>query len=167
MLAFLLKLVPFRDYAYAALAAAAIAWFLHHDSVERAAGAAREVAAVREATAKALAAEQATIDKLNADHAKDLTAVQVSYEQTINANNASHASDLQRLRNAARNSNGAAPVLDSAIGGSAAATEAGASSVNSLGSVPANIALQLVDALRADDAALDKCYADRDDLTGK
>jgi hypothetical protein len=166
MPALLLKLIPFRDYAYAALAIAAVVWFLHHDHVERDIGAARETKAVAVATAKANTAAKAEIDRLNAAHADDVAQIEARYENAIRDNDASHAADLQRLRNSAASSGKANPVLGGASGGTAP-TETGAGSAGSLGSVPADIALKLADSLRADDAALDKCYADRDDLTGK
>lgn len=162
----LLKLIPFRDYAYAALAIAAVVWFLHHDSVERSLGATRVTTAVATATAKANAAAQSKIDQLTATHADDVAKIEDNYESTIRDNDASHASDLQRLRERASRSSNSGQVLGSARGGETAVTP-GAGGAVSLGSVPADIALQLVDALRADDASLMKCYADRDDLTGK
>ncbi len=166
MFAVLLKLVPFRDYAYAALAAAAVIWFLHHDHVERGIGAARVTAAVNVATAKANAAAQAQIDKLNATHAGDVAQIKVNYEKVIHDNSATHDADMQRLRDSTARNRNSGKVLDSAEAGSAPG-QTGAGSSSSLGSVPADLAMTLVDALRADDAALDQCYADRDDLVGK
>lgn len=166
MLTALLKLVPFRDYAYAALALAAVVWFLHHDHVERGIGAARVTAAVTAATAKANAVAQDKIDKLNAAHADDVAQIEDRYENTIRANDASNAADLQRLRERAARNASSNQVLGSASAGEATG-EAGTSSSDGLGSVPADLALKLATALRADDASLDKCYADRDGLTGK
>lgn len=166
MYAALLKLIPFRDYVYAALALAAIVWFLHHDHVERDIGAARVTAAVREATAKAEKAAQAKVDKLNAAHADDVAHIEDRYEKAIRANDAAHAADLQRLRDRAASDARANKLLGGPASG-AAAGEARASGPESLGSVPAELGLEIVDALRADDAALDKCWAERDSLTGK
>lgn len=166
MYAALLKLVPFRDYVYVALAAAAVVWFLHHDSVERNMGAARVTAAVNAATAKANAAAQAQIDKLNAAHSDDVAQIEANYENVIRDDDAAHIADLQRLRNRAADNSNSGEVLGSPETGSQT-SKAGASSTDSLGSIPADLALTLVDALRADDAALDQCYADRDELVGK
>lgn len=166
MYAALLKLVPFRDYVYAALAAAAVVWFLHHDHVERDIGAARVTAAVNAATAKANVAAQAQIDKLNAAHSDDVAQIEANYENVIRDDDAAHVADLQRLRNRAAGNGNSGEVLGSPEAGRQT-SEAGAGSAGSLGSVPADLALTLVDALRADDAALDKCYADRDQLVGK
>ena len=166
MPAMLLKLIPFRDYAYAALAIAAVVWFLHHDHVERNIGAARETKAVAVATAKANSAAKAEIDRLNTAHADDVSQIEARYENVIRDNDTSNAADLQRLRNSAASRGKANTVLGSASSGTTPA-EAGASGTVGLGNVPAELALKLADSLRADDAALDKCYADRDDLTGK
>lgn len=163
----LLKLIPFRDYAYAALAIAAVIFWFHHDHVEQAKGAARVTAAVATATAKANADAQTKIDKLNTEHGKDVAAIEESYERTIQSNDASHAADLQRLRErAASQGNSPGQVLGSTPGGETT-LDGGTRSTSGVGSVPAEQALNLADALRADDAALTKCYADRDSLTGK
>jgi hypothetical protein len=166
MLAVLLKLVPFRDYAYAAVALAAVVWFLHHDHVERGIGAARVTAAVNVATAKANAAAQARIDKLNVAHASDIAQIEATYEKAIHDNSSAHAADLQRLRDSAAHNSDGEKVLGGSEAGSAAG-QTGTSGSGGLGSVPSDLALTLVDALRADDAALDQCYADRDELVGK
>lgn len=162
----LLKLIPIRDWLYAAITIAAVIWFLHHDHVERNIGAARITAAVQVATAKAQAAAQKKIDSLNVTHADDVAQIEDQYEKAIRDNDASHATDLQRLRNRAARDSPASQVLDGSKGGEATG-KAGTGSVASLGSVPAELTLNMADALRADDAALDKCYADRDGLTGK
>lgn len=166
MYAALLKLIPFRDYLYAALAVAAVIWFLHHDHLERDIGAAKVVASVQAATRKAEQAAQKRIDKLNVDHANDVAQIEDRYENTIHDNDVAHAADLQRLHERSHSDSSPGKLLGSASGGETS-TQAGASSAEGLGGVPATIALRLADALRADDAALDKCYADRDSLTGK
>ncbi len=166
MYAALLKLVPFRDYVYAALAAIAVIWFLHHDHMERDIGAARVTTAVNAATAKANATAQILVDKLNAAHLNDVARIEATYENVIRSNDVAHAADLQRLRNHSSGNGNSNQVLDSSKIGSTPG-QTGASGASSLGSVPADLALTLVDALRADDAALDRCYADRDELVGK
>lgn len=166
MPAFLLKLIPLRDWLYAGLAVAAIIFWFHHDHVEQAKGAATVTAAVKAATDKAQAAAAVAITKLNTNHANDVAQIEDHYENTIRDNDAAHAADLQRLRDRAARSSHTNGVLEGSPGGEAT-SQAGAGSSESLGSVPAEYALELADAVRADDAALDKCYADRDSLTGK
>jgi hypothetical protein len=167
MLALLLKLVPFRDYAYAALAIAAVVFWLHHDHVEQAAGAARVTAAVTAATAKANVAAQATIDKYTSEYSSSALAIKDSYEQRIQANTASHDADLQRLRQLATSSNSAPSKVLGSAASVGASNDTGDGSAKGLGEVPSSTALELADALRADDSALVACYADRDSLTGK
>lgn len=166
MPAFLLKLIPLRDWLYAGLAVAVLILWIHHNHVEQAKGAAAVASAVQTATNKANTAAQAKIDKLTADHADDVAQIEDRYENTIRDNDTTHAADLQRLRDRAARDSSTNQVLDSSISGEAT-SQAGAGGTESLGSVPAERALDLADALRADDAALDKCYADRDSLTGK
>lgn len=169
-----LKLVPFRDYAYAAAAIAAIAWYNVHVHNLEVAYAHKQVSAVTTAVAAATkkneADAEAKIAALNTQHARDVAQVETKYEDQIKQNDADHATDLARLRQrAARSGSGNSnAVLGSAAGSGQAATEgSGNPGIDGLGTVPGALGLELVDALRADDAALNKCWVDRDDLVGK
>lgn len=163
MLALLMKLVPFRDFAYAAIAIAAGLWWIHHDHVEQAAGAARVEAAVAAASAAAQKDAEAKVAAHDNEHAIELAKVKEIYDTAITSAAAQHAADLQRLRDiAARRSNGGGPVLGSAAPAPSGA-DPGPPSVGGLGEVAAGLA----DALRQDDASLSSCRAERDSLTGK
>lgn len=166
MLAALLKLISFRDYFYGAVALAALAFWLYHDHVERAAGAAKVTQAVAIATARATAEAATKVAALNSAHADDLAQVEERYENLIRDNDTAHSVDLEQLRQRASSSGNANRVLESAPR-IATPAAAGTRSPETLGVVPAEEALSLADALRADDAALSKCYDDRDSLTGK
>lgn len=166
MPAFLLKLVPFRDWLYAALAIAlGIAWYVHNQHMITE-GEQREQIAVVAASAKATAVAQKAIDKLTTAHVIEVANIEDNYEHIIQADDTASAADLQRLRERAGSDSHPNQVLESASGDKSTPA-AGASDSGSLGTVPAEQALSLADALRADDAALVKCYADRDSLTGK
>jgi hypothetical protein len=175
MPAILLKLIPFRDWLYAGIAIAAITFYNVHVHNLEVAYANKQTAAVaasvQAATQKDEAAAQAKINSLNAQHAQDVAKVQATYEATIKQNAATHDADVARLRQLAeKNGSGgdANKVLDSASGsGQVQAPSGGDQSIVGLGSVPAGLALELADALRTDDAALNKCWNDRDSLTGK
>jgi hypothetical protein len=167
MWATLLKLVPFRDYAYVGIAIAAAVFWWHHDQVEQAAGAAKEVSAVQAATAKAEAAADALFQKNSSEYANSVLAMKDAYEKRIADANTAHDADVKRLQQLAasrnRGSNKAVPSASS----SAASSDAGNQGFSGLGIVPAGLGLELADALRQDDAALTACWAERDSLTGK
>jgi hypothetical protein len=166
MFATLVKLIPFRDYAYAALAAAAIVFWFHHDAVEQKKGAAHEIAAVQAATAKVQAAAEAQIKQKDSEYASNLAKVTSGYEEELSLDAGQHDADLQRLRDADTSHSSAHSAVGSA-GPAHAGPAPGTASAGGLGSVPADIALGLADALRHDDAELKECWADRDELTGK
>lgn len=157
------KILPFRDWIYVGIAAAAVVWFLHHDAVERARGAAQVTAAVQVANQKAEKAAAVEIASLNAQHAADVAKVSTVYENALVVASSQHATDLQRLRDyAAYRSSHSNTVLEG-TSGSAPQTDAGAEGPGRLGTTAA----ELADALRQDDAALMACYRERDSLTGK
>ena len=167
MVAVLLKLVPFRDYVYAALAIGAVVFYNAHVHKLEAAAVAHEVAAVQAAGAKVMAAANAQIASINQQHAADVAKVQATYEQQISAASAQHDADLRRLRvGAAGGQHGGGPVLGSSSSASSSAGGGDGGAVG-LATVPGELALKLADALRQDDAALQACYTDRDNLTGK
>jgi uncharacterized membrane protein YgcG len=173
MPALLLKLIPFRDYAYAAIFAALVVWYNAHVHNLEVAYATRQetsiTAAVAATTAKDQKAAAALVASLNKQHDEDVAKVQANYEDQIKRNLADHDADLSRLRILTTKNSGGGnsnPVLGSASS-SAATGGGGDTGAGGLGSVPGALGLTLVDALRADDSALSKCYADRDSLTGK
>jgi hypothetical protein len=150
----LLALVPLRDWFYGAIAAAAVifALDLHHKL---------EVAnTIRTESAAAAAAAKKTITDNTAAYSAALSTIEAQYAKDTAAASQQHNADLARLRARAAGQTG--PVLPGASG-TPAAGPAGDEGFSGLGSV----ALRLVDALRADDAALNACYADRSALTGK
>lgn len=145
----------------ALLTAGTIAWQVH-DRRERSIGAQHELAAVVAASDKAKADAQRQIDSLNTQHAAAVAAIEAQRESDLKDAAAQHDSDTQRLRDyeASRRR------VDAALAGTgpaAAPADAGPEGVSRLGSV----ALELADALRADDAALTECWRERDSLTGK
>ena len=164
--AILAKLIPIRDYLYAALIVALLIFGWREYRGIEAEGAAREAAAVAAASTKAQAAAQAANNKLIADYDAALTKVKVTYAESIKDADAAHAADLQRLRERASSGGGPNPAANGTPTSSAPA-DAGAGGAGALGSVPAVLAEDLAVALRADDAALTQCYAERDSLTGK
>lgn len=157
----LTKLIPFRDWIYAAIAVAGVVFWFHHDHVEQARGAARVNTAVMAATQRAAAVAHAKIVQLNTQHATEVAKVENTYENALVAASSQHAADLRRLHDYEiyREAHG---VLGGSSSPSAKAPQ-GAGSVERLEQVSA----ELADALRQDDAALNECYADRDSLTGK
>lgn len=167
MIALLTKLVPLRDWAYAAAAIGAVIWYNVHVHDLEVSYAQKQVAAVyaavKAATDKAQSEAQKTIDTLNAQYSARYAALEKTYDEQTTADAATHASDLQRLRDiaAAGNSNPGA-VLPGA-GGTSSPDDSGRSSLVGLGYVSAELAAALHDA--RDD--LGKCYAERDSLTGK
>ena len=166
MPALLLKLIPFRDYVYAGIAIVATIFCVHEYHVIEAKGAAHETAAVMAASAKTTAAAKVANDKLTADYSTAVVNIGKTYAKAMQDSDAAHAADTQRLRILATSHSGANTSVDSTASTSAS-TDTGASGAVALGVVPADRALDLASALRADDAALTQCYADRDSLTGK
>jgi hypothetical protein len=162
----MLSLLPFRDYLYAALAVVAVVFWFHHDHVLEARGAASELVAVQKTTKTLQAQAQAQIASLTKQHDADVAKVQATYEQTLASNNAQHNADLKRLRDDYE-SHSASHASLAGTSGATPGPDAGAAGAVTLGNVPAGLTLELADALRADDAQLTSCWADRDSLTGK
>lgn len=171
MLALLLKAVPYRDWLYAAIAIAAVIFYNVHVHGLEVAYAAKQTQAIEEAvdaaTARALSAAKKTLDAKDKQYAQDLAEVKANYEKLIADGDAAHAADVARLRALAdKGSGNTNPVLAGA-GGTGTTGNGGTEGPGGLGKVPADLGLELVDALRQDDAALTQCYAERDSLTGK
>ena len=162
MLALLTKLLPFRDWIYAALAVAAVAGWFYHDHVIATQAVAHERAAVAAASAKAEHDAESRVAALAAQHTAELIKLKVDYDAQISHALAAHVDDVQRLRDYDTYRR-AHPVLVGAVGTLGQALADGSDSFAALGAVSA----ELADALRHDDAALTACYADRDALTGK
>jgi hypothetical protein len=172
MPALLLKLIPFRDYAYAALFVAAVVWYnVHVHNLNVAYAAKQETAltsAIAAANTKADAAAKTKLDKLTADYNAAIVTIGENYAKAMQSADAAHDADTKRLQlRAASASGGASNTGVGSAAAQASAADAGTISARALGVVPAERALDLADALRADDAALVQCYADRDSLTGK
>lgn len=162
----LFELIPGKVWLYAAIAVVLLAFGIHEYRNIEAKGAAKETAAVLVANTKADAAADAKIKKLTADYNTAIVNIGATYAKAMQSADTAHTSDLERLQQRA----GSGQPSNSAVGSStagASAADARTLSTRSLGVVPAERALDLADALRADDAALVQCYADRDSLTGK
>lgn len=170
MWAAVLKLIPFRDYAYAAVVVAALVWYnVHVHNLEVAYSAKQETAltnAIASANTKADAAATAKINKMTADYDAAIVKIGENYAKAMQSADAAHDADVKRLQLRATSSGASNTGVDSTAV-EASAADAGTISTRALGVVPAERALDLADALRADDAALVQCYADRDSLTGK
>lgn len=157
----LAKLLPFRDYLYAAVAIAAVTWYnVHVHNLIRADEHKRDAAVATE-TARVEAAAQTHIDELTAAYARDRAQRDAEYEKHIQADASTHAADLQRLRQLAAQGSGG-PAL---AGSTSTSTppDTGQPSLIGLGYVSEELAAALHDA-RND---LGACYAERDQLTGK
>jgi len=162
----LLALIPLKDWFYAGLIALLLIFGIHEYQDIEAKGAAHEQAAVLAASAKADATAKAQIAKVTADYSAAIVTVGENYAKAIQSADAAHSADLQRLQQRAASGNGTNTSVGS-TGSASATANAGTARALALGSVPAERALDLADALRADDAALIQCYAERDSLTGK
>lgn len=167
MIATFLKLVPFRDYVYAAAAIAAIVFYNVHVHNLEVRYAAKQMAAVTTAVKtssdKLIAAAAIEKAKDAQAYAANLKQVNETYAKQTTADAATHAADLQRLRQlAAVGNSGGSGSLEGASGAGSPA-DPGRSSLIGLGYVSAELAAALHDA--RDDLGL--CYAERDSLTGK
>lgn len=162
----LLALVPTKDWLYAGLFVILLAFSAHEYRAIEAKGAQQEQAAVLAASVKTQAAAKAVNDKLTAEYSAAVVTVGENYAKAMQSADAAHGADIQRLQQrAAADHSGGASVGGAPASGTAA--YAGSSGASALGTVPAQRAVDLADALRADDAALTQCYAERDSLTGK
>lgn len=168
MPALLLKLMPWRDWAYAAAALALVVYYNIHVHNLEVHYAAKQVAAVttavKTASDKLIAA--AAIEKAKDAKAYDANLKQVNetYAKHTQADAATHIADLQRLRQLASTAgnSGGNGSLESPSG-SDSPSDPGRSSLIGLGYVSAALAAALHDA--RDDLGF--CYAERDSLTGK
>lgn len=160
---FLTKLLPFRDILYGGIAIAAVIFWVHHNHVEQAKGAARIQRAVAAATVKANAQAAARIKLQTQQTAAVQRQVESTYENALAVAGSQHAADLRRLREyEVRRNSHPHGVLESTPSASAQ-THGGSQSFERMGAVSA----QLAAALREDDAALLQCWTERDSLTGK
>ena len=170
MPAFLLKLMPFRDWGYVALAAAAVVYYNVHVHNLIVDAQKRQIAAVAAAT---IAVQQKAHDaavKMQADYEARLAAAERKYEDQVAAATAAHDADMRRLQQYAAAYRDADRALHGAAGSAGeSGTAEGTGGAGGVGELPRGLAvsLGLADALRADDALLEACRADRDSLTGK
>lgn len=167
----LFKLVPLKDWAIAAALVALTVFYNVHVHDLEVAYSAKRVAAVNAAYKKgsdeAIAAAKVKMAQQDKQYADDSAQVEENYEKLIQSNDAAHAADAQRLRQRAVDSEQRANALLESASRASPTSGSGDQSNSGLGSVPAELTLEIVDALRQDDAALGKCYANRDSLTGK
>lgn len=154
-----LALVPAKDWFIgAAFAALAVLGWHYYDKYQDAVSYA---ATVKAESALAASAAAETIKTLTTQYATSLAANKAIYERELQDASLIHAADDSRLH-ALANSRQADPVLSGASGLTAAITAWSAR----LGRVE-GLSSGLADALRADDAAAEACWRDRDSLTGK
>ena len=166
MIPFLAKLVPFRDYFYAAIVVAAVIWYNVHVHGLITADEHKRDAAVAEESVKVQTAALAREAQDIADYTTRLKKANDDYATRIQADGTAHAADIARLRQLAAGQSGGSAALHSAPSTGTADGPIGTSD-GALGYVPAELGAELADALRATAAQRDLCYADRDSLTGK
>lgn len=163
----LLKLIPFRDYLYAAIAIAAVILYNVHVTKLEHSYAADKVHAVEAAdaaaTKKANDAAEANIATLTSHYEANLKKVNEQYAANTQVTAAANAADISRLRQLAASYQHDNAVLRSAVSASAPDGRSD-TSTGSLGTVPAELGAELAGALRAERDALVKCYAERDGL---
>jgi hypothetical protein len=164
----LLALIPFKDWCYAALIAALIAFGMYEVHHLKAEGAAHEIAALQKSSVqlqtKAAAEVKATAD----NYAGSLAKIKGDLDEQITIAVAQHGTDAQRLRDydAYRRSH---PALVSAASGRTT-PDAGAGSTISVDDVLTGMeqaGLGLANANRLAGAALTACTNERNSLTGK
>src|SRR5882762_9140971 len=158
----LLKLLPFRDYVYAAIAIAAIVFYNVHVHNLEVRYAAKQVAAVKiavqEASTTLIASAAKEMNIQAARYAANLKRMNETHAKQSQADDAAHAADLQRLRQLAAASNSGGSGSLEGAGGPSSSPDPGRSSLIGLGYVSAELAAALHDA-RND---LGSCYAERD-----
>jgi hypothetical protein len=159
----LLELIPLKDWLYAGLLIIVIAFSVHEYREIEAKGAAKEAAAVQAVSSAVQAQAKKTNDKLTADYSAAVVTVGENYAKSMQSAATAHDADLKLLQRRAASSGGSGNSAVAGAAGTAAPSGAGNEGFSGLGGV----ALELATALRADDAALAQCYADRDSLTGK
>lgn len=170
MFAGLLKLLPWRDWVYAAIAVGAIGYYNVHVHNLTTAAVAHELASIQKTSDALKAQAVAKVAALTADYNRQLTAAQEKYAQDTQAATVAHDADLQRLLQLASAYRHADRAVPSSPGTSGQpSTSARPDSAGSVGSLPQglNVSLGLADALRFDDNLLATCRAERDTLTGK
>src|SRR3984957_4528782 len=170
MIAMLAKLIPFRDYVYAAIAAAVLIWYNVHVTELEHHYAADKVAAVVSADAAATKKANDAADKViaadRASYTASLQKAQEAFDANSKATAAANAADIARLRDITASYQKANALLSGALTASATG-KPGPGSTESLGTVPAELGAELAGALRTTNDQLQLCYAERDSLTGK
>lgn len=160
------KLIPFRDYFYAAVAVAAVIFYNVHVHELEVGYAKQRVAAVeaadKAATDRTLRAAKDAIDAKEKQYTLQLSQVEDTYETQLKSADDQHNADLARVRQLTAASNRGAGSVLSGSGSSGAEAACGALCAAALGA-----GAELAAALRQDDAALTACYDERDKVTGK
>jgi hypothetical protein len=164
--ALLLKLVPFRDYAYAGAVVAAVLWYnVHVHELERA-YAVKQVAAVEaavtEESTKVTDAAKKILDAKQKEYAAKSAQTETQYATALKSADDRHASDLERVRELTAQIHRGPDAVLPGPAGPASGSDVGPTRAEALG-----IGAELADALRRDDAQLQACWDDRDALTGK
>ena len=160
MFAILSKLIPVRDYFYAAAVVAAVVWYNIHVHNLEVGYAKQKTDAIVAAVSQAQSAAKKIADQKEKQYAIARAQVEEQHAKDIQAADATHAADLERVRQlTAKIRSGSVP---SGPSGPGTGADAGAISAAALGS-----AAELADALRHDDASLQQCWGERDALTGK
>lgn len=170
MPAWILKLMPWRDWAYAAIAAVAlVAYNVHvHNLIVKAK--AQEIAAVAAASGKVKAAALVEMQRQTDDYNAKLADTEKTFAQHTQDADAAHDADLKRLQQLANSYRDANRALQGAAGaGGKPDTAQRPPGTDDMGSLPRGLGvpLRLADALRFDDALLAACRSERDALTGK
>lgn len=164
----LLKLIPFRDYLWAAALVALITFGLYEHHHLIAEGEAIKTAEVNKASLEAQAEADARVAQLTADHVDEVASIKEVHEKQHQVDSALHDSDAVRLRQYDAYRRAHPPVGSSGAG-------PGADTVGTDGiggddirfTSLEQVALRLAAAGRNVKSALVACMADRADLTGK
>lgn len=170
MPSWIFKVMPWRDWAYAGIAVAAVIFYNVHVHNLVVAGQKQQAVAIAAASEKVRTAADIEKATMTADYTARLAATQEKLDENIKANAAAHAADLAKLQlYADREHSRDAALLGAASSGVQPGSPGGSGSAEGLGQLPefAIVSLGLADALRTDDGLLASCRADRDALTGK
>jgi len=149
------KMIPFRDYAYAAAAIAAVVWYNVHVHNLEVGYAKQKTDAIYAAVDAVQKAAKAKADEKEKQYQSAMQMVQESYNAQIADANTQHDADLERVRKLTAQIRSGS--VSSGSTGTQAGADAGAISVAALG-----VGAELADALRHDDASLQLCWDERD-----
>ena len=162
----LLSFIPARDWCWAILLAALLAFSVHFVHKKEAEAVAHETAALKASSDALVKKEAAHVAEVAKNYAASAAATTETLNEQIQAANAQHTSDADRLReyDAYRRAHPAvASTGKPADGSGTSGTGQGEDFVGELGQA----GVSLADALRGTTEALSACMADRNSLTGK